>query len=243
MAELVMPNGFVTPDSFRTGKAYTVEQAAQLAGTTPATVRRWLLGYEAPGHRMAPVFGDRARQQVGDILLVSFLELIEIVVISGFRRGTGGGHPVSLERLRKAHEFARDCFKLPFPFASLKLSESGGHVMHEFDERYPDRARLALDIGGQWELPWPVRTDLEHVDFDRSAGRRDPFALRWFPKGREIPIVVDPRIAAGRPTIYRRGITLETITLRWRHGEPIKDIAQDYELEPDFVEEVLRLAA
>jgi hypothetical protein len=77
-------------DLFRTGKAYNVVQAAKLAGTTPATVRRWLAGYEVPGHQMEPVFGGR-RLPAGEApWFVSFLQLVEIVVVARFRRGGRG---------------------------------------------------------------------------------------------------------------------------------------------------------
>ena len=72
----------VTLDRFRSGKAYTVAQAARLADTSPATVRRWLKGYSAPRHHMEPVFGAKPE----DINRLSFLELVELIVASRFRK-------------------------------------------------------------------------------------------------------------------------------------------------------------
>src|SRR3712207_2622998 len=79
-------------DRFRLGKAYSVGQSAELARTTPATVRRWLMGYSVPGHRMLPVFGGQRRGS--GPLVVSFLELAEIVVVARFRQATDGQGPV-----------------------------------------------------------------------------------------------------------------------------------------------------
>jgi len=243
MAEFEDRYGQPALDRFRTGKAYTVSQAARLAKTTPQTVRRWLLGYDAAGHRMVPVFGNKQQQFQEAGFLVSFLELIEVVVVARFRHGLASGHPVPLDRLRQAHAYARRAFDLPYPFASLNLRESGGHILHQFDEHNPDGPRLALDLQGQWELPGIVRSELQQMDFDTDHPQQDPFALRWFPQGRSVPIVVDPHIAAGRPTIYRRGITVETIAQRFHHGESVQDIADDYEIGRDLVEEALRYAA
>src|SRR5439155_17515888 len=131
------------------------------------------------------------------------------------RQGIQGSQVVTLERLRRAHTFARRKFKLPYPFASLNLRETGGHILHEFDEQNPDGPRLALDLNGQWELPGLVRRELEHLDFDWDGRIQDPLAVRWFPKGRAIPIVVDPHIAADGPTIQGGGVTVGTIQLRW----------------------------
>jgi len=235
--------GEVMLDKFRTGKAYSLTEAAHLAETTPATVRRWLMGYEVTGHRMTPVFGSKKEAQPGEPILVSFLELIEIVVVAGFRRGANTGKEISLERLRRAHAFARSEFGLPYPFASLDLREAGGHVMHKFDLQNPDGPRLALDLHGQWELPGMVRLTLENFDFDRDLRHRDPFALRWFPRGRGIPIVVDPHVGAGRPTILGRGVTLGTIQQRWKHGESITALADDYETDASLIEKALQYAA
>ena len=117
-------------DPFRTGKAYTVEQAAAITATSPANVRRWLTGYEAPGHRMDPVLGGRGGSD--GPLIVSFLELAELIVVVGFRKAG-----VRLQRLRDAHEYAREAFDLAYPFASLKLQRAGGHVLHEFEQISP----------------------------------------------------------------------------------------------------------
>src|SRR3972149_3647087 len=106
MAAVDIPEGPVSLDKFRTGKAYTVPQAARLAHSSSATVRRWLKGYEVPGHRMTPVFGRKIEAPEAGPLLVSFLELVEIVVVARFRQGADGHHRVPLERLRQAHDFA-----------------------------------------------------------------------------------------------------------------------------------------
>jgi uncharacterized protein (DUF433 family) len=222
-------------DVFRTGKSYNVAQAARLAGTTPVTVHRWLVGYEIPGHQMAPVFGG-PRAPLGEApWTVSFLELAEIVVVARFRRGGPGHTPVPLERLRLAHTYARKRFRLPYPFASMELRESGGHVLHDFDVSRPNGAALTLDIGGQWVLPGMVRTELQHFEY------RDGFASRWFPAGHEVPIVVDPHIAAGRPTIAGTAVTVDTIRRRFAARQSIQFIAEDFQIDPDVVERALQL--
>ena len=220
-------------DVLRYGKAYTVGQAARLAGVAPATVRRWLKGYEAPGRQMAPVFG--AGGSPDGAPGVSFLQLIEIVVVAQFRRGK---RPVQLDRLRRAHAFARERFGLPYPFASLSLREFGGHVLHEFDEADPHGPALALDIGGQWAMPGVVSSLLECVDFSAV----DHQAERWFPAGRDAPIVLDPRIGAGRLTVLGTGVTIDTIYQRFMAGESIEQLADDYDLSAATIQEAIRYA-
>jgi hypothetical protein len=80
----------VAIDRFRTGKAYAVGEAARLGGIRSSAVRRWLEGYDAPGHRLAPVFGSRG----DDSRRLSSLELVELIVAS-----------VSARLCRTAHGF------------------------------------------------------------------------------------------------------------------------------------------
>jgi uncharacterized protein (DUF433 family) len=228
----------VAIDKFRTGKAYTVAQAARLTGTTPATVRRWLKGYDVPGHHMAPVFGPESK----DARRLSFLELVELTVASRFRNAADPRKSVPLEKIRRAHAYAREQWGLPYPFASLRLARHGGHILREFDETEPGSPRLALDVGGQWTLPAPVQEELNN-QLDFASSPEDPFAIRWYPYGRDVPIVVDPHRAAGQPTVEGRAITIETLRRRRDAGEPPTSLARDYELPVHVVETVLDRAA
>jgi uncharacterized protein (DUF433 family) len=185
---------------------------------------------------MAPVFGGARRRSDEAPKVVSFLELIEIVVVARFRKGSPGHPAVKLERLRRAHAYARERFQLPYPFASLKLQEYGGHILHEFDVQEPGDTALALDMGGQWVLPGLVRDELKHFEYANEL------VSRWYPAGPEIPVVVDPHIAAGRPTIAGSGVTLNTIRERFAAGDSIAFIAEDFELEPSVIEKALQFA-
>ena len=223
----VSPNGL---NGWRTGPMYTYGEAARFAGVAPATVRRWIYGYDSQTGQMRPVFGSRERSREPGPA-VSFLQLAEIVVVSRFR-----SRRVSLERLRRAHEFAWDRFKLDYPFASLRLKTDGVHVLHQFEESNPGASLLALDLSGQLTLPGGVVQVMESFDFEGDL------ASRWFPAGKEVPIVIDPRYGAGRPTIPKRRLTVETLRKRWLAGQTFQFIAKDLDLEPTIVEDALRYA-
>ena len=216
-------------DPYRTGRAYSVAEVATLAGTTSATVRRWLKGYAAPGHHMEPVFGPGHE----DDSRVSFLELIEFVVAMRFRKDEN----VSLERVRRAHAYARRVWLVPFPFATMRFKVFGGHLMHEFEEAEPGPGHLAFDMEGQWALPGFVQEVLVSVDFDSAE-----YAERWYPYGKDRGVVIDPHFAAGRPVIEGTRTTVRAIRERWQAGETIRTLARDYGLTTSTVEDALRLA-
>lgn len=214
-------------EGWRTKPAYTIGQAAMLAGTTPANVRRWVYGYDQPGHRMAPVFGPKERPEAP--AAVSFLELAEIVVAAAFRK-----RQLTLERIRSARQFAAERLNLEYPFATLTMKSDGSHILLEYQETEPGVPLLALDMQGQWTLPHAVTESLETFDFDQS------WAARWFPLGKSVPIVVDPQRGAGLPTVMDRGVTVDTICRRWKAGQTIAFIASDFKLPRTIVERVLQ---
>ncbi len=143
----------------RIGKTYTLAQAARLASTTPQNVRRWLYGYEAPGHRMEPVFGSPTANDGPPS--VSFLQLAELIVVARYRRR--GGRQIKLNRLRDAHRFARERLGIEWPFASEQFRFEGGHIIHEFESANPDgrRFRIAVDQEGGYVLPMDFRDTLD----------------------------------------------------------------------------------
>ncbi len=217
-------------DPFRTGKTYSVSQAAALAKVSQGTVRNWLFG----GREVDPVFGQKGRHP-DQLALVSFLELSELIVAARFRKLR-----IQLQRIREAHDFASKQWEVDYPFAHLNLQSIGGHILSKFEEEQPARGGhfVVLSSPKQHLLPGLVSEELARFDY-----AADKFAARWFPFGREVPVVVDPRFSAGQPTIVDRGVRVEIIRKRWKAGEPVSSIARDFELEPPQVEAVLQRVA
>lgn len=216
-------------DVWRTQPMYTIREAAHLAGVHASTARRWLRGYvpdrRFPEWRSPPVFGPK---QESSTPYVSFLQLIEIVVAAEFRTD---GH-VKLDVVRQAHANARAEYELEYPFAHLRLESLGGHIvqwLHAGDAQ-------ALDSPTQFSIPGLVERRMQEIEYEGDL------AARWYPVGKDIPIVVDPRFSAGLPTVDGRGVTVNTIYKRWKADQPINFIADDLVLEPTVVERVLRYA-
>jgi uncharacterized protein (DUF433 family) len=217
-------------DPFRVGKAYTVKQAASHAGVSHQTVRDWLFGNESRGYLRKAVFGEREKPDDAPVE-VSFLELSELVVVSKWRK-----LKLKLERIRDAHEFARSEWGVPYPFATLNLQTLGGHVLGRYQESVPGQKLVVLTSPGQYVLPDIVEEELHHFDYSET----DKFAIRWWPYGKDIPVVVDPRFAGGQPTVVDRGVTIEILKRRWNAKESLHSIAREYRLKPPVVEAILQ---
>ena len=220
-------------DLFRTGKVYTSTEAAKLTRTSSANVRRWLLGYQDTTGKMRPVFGEKDKG-VGP-LEVSFLELAEIIVVLGFRQ-----RGVLLKELRGAHRRLSERLEVEYPFASTTLAEQGGKVLAEYESELGHEPRLAIpNMSDQFVLPGVVQARLMLFDFHNEDG----LAIRWFPYGKDVPIVVDPEFGGGKPTVQGRGLTTDIIVRRHDFGESVDSIADDFQLERSKVEIVLQYAA
>lgn len=213
-------------NSWRTSPMYTLSEAARLVNTTSGTVRRWLQGYATTTDPKAPVFGEK-----NDSQLVSFLQLIEIVVANQFRT-----RKISLERVRSAYLRARQKYSIEYPFAHMRLESIGGHIVYML--HHDDDSSLEVaDTAGMYTLPGMVQETIA-----KKLEYEDELAARWYPRGKEVPIVIDPRYAAGLPTIQHRGVTIEHIKGRFDAGQTIGFICRDLTLSRNQVEEAIRYA-
>jgi len=175
---------------------------------------------------MKPVFGKREEAAV-----LSFIELAEIIVVVRFRQ-----KPVKLDELRRAYSYAKNQLGIEYPFAHVKLKTEGRNVLAVYQEDHPEASLLALNKSGQFTLPQQVINALELFDYEEG------FAARWYPAGKNVPIIVDPRYSAGRPSIPERRLPISLLYKRWKAGENIRYLASDYALPKDVVEEALRHA-
>lgn len=213
----------------RTQPMYTFTDAAHLAQVSPGTVRNWLFGYTAKDRIVRPLLTSTPANQGP---MVSFLQLVEIVVARRFRKV----EHVKFQTVRQAYENVQKEFALGFPFAHLRLEAIGGHIVQRLRREEPGESLHAVDTPSQWTLPGLVLDVVHQLDYEQDL------AARWYPIGKEVPIVVDPRISSGVPTIVRRGVTIHAIHKRWKAGYSIHFIAEDFELADDLVETALRYA-
>lgn len=221
MNTLIKPTG-----AWRTLPSYSIMQAARIADTHPVNVRRWLYGAQYTKSQMEPVFGARE-----ELPVLSFIELAEIIVVSRFRR-----KGVKLNELRQGYSFAKDYLGIEYPFAHLKLKTDGANVLAIYEEDHPQASLLAMNRQGQFTLPQEVINALELFDYEEE------FVARWYPAGKNVPIVVDPRYSAGIPSIPERRLPVKILYNRWKAGETIQYLASDYALPKNVVEEALRHA-
>ena len=216
-------------DEWRTQPMYTFGEAGHLAHVSASAVRNWLLGYTGHyGEAVTPLF----REPSTGGAMVSFLQLIEIVVAGNFRKA----ERVGFQTVRRAYENARTQWNIEYPFAHLRIEALGGHIVQWLRSERPGPSMQALDGPRQWTLPGLVLETLAQLDWESDL------AARWYPIGKSVQIVVDPRITSGLPTIAGRGVTVDIIHRRFKAGQRLDYIAEDFALELALVEEAIRYA-
>lgn len=90
---------------------------------------------------------------------------------------------------------------------------------------------LRPDQGGQlaWEA---VLGRLNEFDYEHQG-----IVIKWHLGGPKSPIIIDPRIGFGAPTID--GTPTWVLSARWDAGESVKEIAEDFDLSSEKVREAL----
>lgn len=213
---------------------YTRAEAARLLHLSPGRVSSWVRGYR---YRWGPRTSRRAGSQppvintdipsIDGALSISFLELMELRVVRQFRhRG------IPLQTVRVAWHHASQAFGSTHPFADhrvfvdgLKIfaaaGNSGNPDLLEISSR---RSPFQLNAGPIFER------SLQEIDFDEGG-----LARRWWPRGQTVPIVLDPQIAFGAPTVAGTRVSTQTLAL-YAKGNRVDEVAYALRLAPEQVE-------
>ena len=218
-----------TARSDRDAAAYTLAEAARYVRLPLATLRSWALGREYPtvegGGQFPPLIRPASRRPP----LLSFSNLIEAHVLRSLRTE----HGVSVKALRKALAYAERALDIDRLLLRPELRTEAGKI---FLDRYGEL--IELSASGQLAMRWLLDAYLKRVEWDSSK-----FPVRLYPfvfadePNEERSIVIDPRIAFGRPVVLRKSVSTSAIAERIDAGETIADIASDYDLKASEVEQ------
>jgi len=193
-------------DDERRAGVLAVDAAVQLprGGTHVARARIdvwwWLEGREDEGYE--PVLRT---SPTGDNVM-TWGEFVEAAYLREYRR-----RRVPLHRLRLFIEALRDELQLPHPLATQRPFIAAEHrLVLELEERVElageFRPVVVDPTDGQLVLSYLAEAFLDKVEFGDGG---DMPALRWFPAGKQSPVVVDPEMSGGAPTL--RGIRTEAL--------------------------------
>ena len=203
--------------------AYTPAVVAHHLRLPVTTVRYWALGRD-PYKPVIALADPKAH-------LLSFRNLVEIHVLSAVRRQ----HGVTLPAVRSAVEYLRRVFGSVHPLSDEKMRTDRKHL---FVEKFGQLINASKE--GQLAMAELLEAHLRRVERDDSG-----LPVRLFPFTRLRPegpqsVVIDPRVQFGRPCITGTGVPTAVVVERFKAGEALTSLADDYRREVSDIEEAIR---
>jgi uncharacterized protein (DUF433 family) len=214
---------------------YTLTDAARLLGLTPRRLSRWVRGYtywlrsgtQSRRTRKPPIVATDLPRIRGRVAF-SFLELMELRVVLGFVQ-----QGVPLQRVRGAARRVADLFDTTHPFAHRGLFTDRQQIFVDIADTEAQPGLLQVTgrrAGPQLVAGGLLEGHVEEMDFDAQTS----LAVRWFPLGRGVPIVLDPRIAFGAPVLLGTRIRTDVLSAH-TSGNREQSVARAFDLHLDQV--------
>jgi uncharacterized protein (DUF433 family) len=145
-------------------------------------------------------------------------------------------HRISIPRVRASLDYVRKVFESKHPLADAKFETDGINL---FVDRFGEL--ISASESGQLAIRDLLAAHLERVEHDDFgvAVRLYPFT-RAFHSGNPKIIVIDPFVAFGRATISGTGVVTSIVAERYKAGEAIDDLVEDYGCTRVQIEEAVR---
>ncbi len=165
-----------------------------------------------------------------DSATLSFSNLIEAHVLRSFRTE----HGVPLGAVRQALAYAQRELRIDQLLLREELCTSGGEL---FLDRYGEL--MNLSASGQLAIRKVFEAHLKRVEWGKLR-----FPVRLYPflfsESADVKsILIDPQISFGRPVVGAAFISTRSIVDRIDAGEKVEDVARDYRLTREVVEEAV----
>lgn len=212
--------------------AYSVREAAHYLRIPPATLRSWVAGRSYPVKGGRRLFRPVIQLPPGERRLLSFVNLVEAHVLDALRRK----HEIPLTKVRIALRFLGNKFASEHPLTEQPLETDG---LDLFVEKYGQLINISKD--GQLALRNILEAHLRRIERDKAgnAVRLFPFTRKRDPEEPKV-VVIDPYISFGRPVLVGTGISTAIIAERYKAGESMDTLADDYGRHRSEIEEAIR---
>lgn len=217
---------------------YSLPDAARLVGADAPTIRRWLYGY---GYKKA----DNDRQYRSSALwtpqysedefgerVIGFRDLMELRIVREF---VARGVPLIVVRhcMEEARRLLGD-----YPFTRQRFLTDGETIFHEVIETEDlENEPGLLDLRRRQRVFRTIIKDSLYagIEYDGDLARR------WFPEGKQHPVVIDPEVQFGHPTIEQSGVPTAALYAAWlAEGRKRATVAKLYEVDPRHVDAAVR---
>ena len=210
--------------------AYGLAEAARYVKLPAPTLRSWVAGRAYPKAKGVGHFRPLIHPAQKQPPVLSFWNLIEAHVLRSLRTE----HGVTIKAVRESLDYAERKLKIDRLLLSKELRTDAGRLF-----LYKYGQLIDLPASGQFAMRIVFDEHLKRVEWDewKFPIRLYPFVSSETPAPRTIAI--DPKIAFGRPVIARLGISTAAIAARIDAREPATEVADDYDLSEEEVEQAV----
>jgi uncharacterized protein (DUF433 family) len=221
---------------------YGIKEAAHSLGMPVATLTSWVNGRSYPTNSGPRFF--KPLIEISSPGLLSFYNLVEAHILLSTRKR----HQVEMPAIRNAIEYVRKFYPSRHPLLSETFLTDGKDLFIKKIQKKSEREdTINVSRGGQLGLGPILDFYLRRIERDSKGWpiRLFPVRMNWQGNLSNDPprvVVIDPAISSGRPVVNGTGIMAEIIVGRFNSGESIESITEDYGLQINQVEEVIRYA-
>lgn len=208
---------------------FTLRETAAYLGIPRSTVQWWARPPEAE-RSLITCFPSRGRQAT-----LPFIGFAEAFVLASFRRAG-----VPLQRIRPAVEVLAREIGIDHALASKRLYTDGAEVLFDYATTHDDPEVMDLVVvrTQQRQFSQVVRDYLKRIHYGVD-GWADSVQLATYEHAK---VVVDPRVAFGLPLLVNGGARVEDLVDRFQAGDSVAELATDFGVPLDQVEDVIRVA-
>lgn len=222
--------GHLGTDDPRIARAiFTLRETAGYLDVPKSNIQRWARPPDAK-HPLITCFPAHGREAT-----VPFIGFAEAFVLSSFRQAG-----VPLQRIRPAVEVLEKEIGVEHALASERLYTDGAEVLFDYANKHdaPEVRDLVVVRTQQWQFSKVVKAYLKRIRYG-GDGWADSVRLPTYGNAN---VVVDPKVAFGLPLVVHGGARVEDLVDRFQAGDSVAEIATDFSVPPDEVEDVIRLA-
>jgi uncharacterized protein (DUF433 family) len=202
--------------------SYGVRETAHALALPASTVRAWSVGAEGMKALIRP-----ARRAP---LALSFWNVVELFVLASMRRH----HGISMPRVRRALDFVERDLHVAKPLLAAQFLTEGVDLFVDHYGRL-----INVSASGQLALREVITGALHRIERDVDGSALGIFP--WLDRVDE-PRLVELNVhrAFGRLVVAGTSLPVEALAERWRAGDTIDHLAEEYRLDRQTIEASLR---
>lgn len=214
-------------NQIRGAALYTQTEASAYLSIPKSTLRYWALGEKTKLRYVLPLI-----EGVDTSKRLSFFNLVELHILNSLRKDFN----IDLPKIRKTLDYVKKKIKAKRPLIDQEFETDGVDL---FVTEYGQLINVSKE--GQQAMRAVLQSSLQRVERDnlKIPIKLFPYTHSSQEKNPRI-ISINPSIFSGRPVIDGTGVSTTVIAERYKAGDSLEMLVEDYGLSQSQIQEALR---